>query len=97
MGLRSMLQATCNLDSPPAQQAAFMGPQLSYSPEDAARASGRSRTRIFMAIRDKELQARKDGRGTFIDHDELLRWIRSFRTIGRQSEPNAASSQVTER
>jgi len=50
---------------------------ISYSPQGAALATGRSRTRIFKAIKDKELIARKDGRATLLEADELRRWIRS--------------------
>ncbi len=38
---------------------------------------------IFKAIKDKELTARKDGRATLIEMDELTRWVRSLPTIGR--------------
>jgi hypothetical protein len=37
---------------------------IAYSPQGAALAVGRSRTRIFKAIKDRELVARKDGRAT---------------------------------
>jgi hypothetical protein len=55
---------------------------ISYSPQGAALATGRSRTRIFKAIKDRELIARKDGRATLLEADELRRWARSFPTIG---------------
>jgi hypothetical protein len=60
-------------------------PPIAYTPPDAARIIGRSRTRIFAAIRDGELVARKDGGRTLIEHDELCRWVRSLPTIGRES------------
>ena len=53
---------------------------ISYSPQGAAIATGRSRSRIFKAIKDKELIARKDGRATLLEADELRRWIRSLPT-----------------
>ena len=53
---------------------------IAYSPQGAALATGRSRTRIFKAIRDKELVARKDGRATLLEADELRRWVRSLPT-----------------
>jgi excisionase family DNA binding protein len=58
---------------------------LAYTPENAARAVGRSRTRIFKALRDKELTGRKDGRATLIERDELQRWVHSLPTIGQSA------------
>jgi hypothetical protein len=52
--------------------------RIAYTPAGAAMASGRSRTRIFGAIKRGELRARKDGRATLIEHEELCRWIRSL-------------------
>lgn len=53
-------------------------PRISFTPEDAATATGFSRTRIFNAIRDGELTARKDGKATIIEIPELQRWVRSL-------------------
>jgi excisionase family DNA binding protein len=58
--------------------------QISYTPEQAALITGRSRSRIFKAIKDKELTARKDGKATLLERDELRRWVRSLPAIGRQ-------------
>jgi len=66
-------------------------PRLSLTPDEAAESTGFSRTRIFQAIRDQELTARKDGKSTVIETDELLRWLRSLPTRGRQAEPAAAA------
>jgi excisionase family DNA binding protein len=55
---------------------------ISYTPEESARVTGRSRTRIFKAIRQGELSARKDGRATIIEAEELRRWVRSFPAMG---------------
>ena len=46
--------------------------------EDAPMAVGVSRTRIFEAIRNSELLARKAGRSTIIEVDELKRWVSSL-------------------
>jgi len=62
--------------------------RISYAPEEAAEITGVSRTRIFDAIRDKELTARKCGKATIIEATELHRWVRSMPTRGR--EPAAA-------
>ena len=59
--------------------------RIAYTPVEAAAATGRTRTRIFKAIKDQELTARKDGRATLIEDSELQRWVRSMPTIGRQS------------
>ena len=65
-------------------------PRLSLTPDDAAAATGFSRTRIYGAIRDGELTARKDGKATVIEVSELQRYIRSLPTRGRQPEMSAA-------
>lgn len=57
---------------------------LAYRVSDAVAVSGRTRTRIFGAIRAGELQARKDGKATLIEADELERWVKTFPTIGRE-------------
>ena len=59
---------------------------LAYGPADAAKATGRSRTRIYRALRAQELTGRKDGKATLIERTELQRWIASLPTIGR--DPN---------
>jgi excisionase family DNA binding protein len=69
-----------NSDSKPAFE------PISYTPEQAAVVTGRSRSRIFKAIKDKELTARKDGKATLLEIDELRRWLRALPTIGRQPE-----------
>lgn len=56
--------------------------RISYTPIEAALATGRSRSRIFKAVKGKELVARKDGRATLIEDDELRRWVRSFPIAG---------------
>jgi hypothetical protein len=58
---------------------------IAYTPEQAAVATGRSRSRIFKAIKDKELTARKDGKATILEDNELRRWVRTFPTVGRES------------
>ncbi len=58
--------------------------QISYTPEQAAAVTGRSRSRIFKAIKDEELTARKDGKATLLEADELRRWVQALPTIGRR-------------
>ena len=57
--------------------------KIAYRPSAAALAVGVSRTRIFGAIGKCELTARKDGRATLIDDEELCRWVKTFPTVGR--------------
>jgi excisionase family DNA binding protein len=57
---------------------------ISYTPEQAAAVTGRSRSRIFKAIKDKELTARKDGKATLLEIEELRRWVQALPTVGRQ-------------
>ena len=78
----------CNME---AIREAIRGiPRLSLTPEEAAESTGLSRTRIFLAIRTGLLTARKDGKATVIEMDELVRYLRSLPTRGRQAEPAAA-------
>jgi excisionase family DNA binding protein len=63
-------------------------PRLGLSPDEAATSAGVSRTRIFEAIRNGTLTARKAGKSTVIEIDELRRWVSSLPTRGRT--PDAA-------
>ena len=67
-------------------------PRLGFSPDEAAESAGVSRTRIFEAIRDGTLTARKAGKQTLIEPDELRRWVRSLPVRGRvpPERPDAA-------
>jgi excisionase family DNA binding protein len=58
-------------------------PRLGFNPDEAARSAGVSRTRIFEAIRDGTLTARKAGKQTVIEVNELQRWVRCLPTRGR--------------
>jgi excisionase family DNA binding protein len=63
--------------------AAGFGRRIAHSIKQAAITSGRSRSRIYKAIKDKELEAHKDGRATIVTDDELRRWVNAMPTIGR--------------
>jgi hypothetical protein len=63
---------------------------MAYPVEDTPAVAGVSRTRIFTAIRNGEMMARKAGRQTIIETDELRRWIRSLPTRGRTPENQKA-------
>jgi hypothetical protein len=66
--------------------------RISMTPEEASLATGFSRTRIFNAIRDGEITARKDGKATVIETVELVRWVRSLPTRGRAPDAAAAAA-----
>jgi excisionase family DNA binding protein len=50
-------------------------PTLAYSIEDAAKASGVGRTKLFELIKDGKLRARKVGRRTLITADDLKQML----------------------
>jgi len=64
---------------------AGIGSRIAFSPEEAAIVTGRSRSRIFQAIKNGELQARKDGRATILTSAELSRWVEAMPTVGRSA------------
>jgi hypothetical protein len=59
-------------------------PRLAYKVEEAPIAAGVSRTRIFEAIRNRELTARKAGKATVILADELLVWLKNLPPKGAE-------------
>jgi excisionase family DNA binding protein len=61
-------------------------PRIAIKPDEAAEATGFSRTRIFNAIRDGEMTAHKDGKATIIEVAEVVRWVRSLPTRGKPPE-----------
>jgi hypothetical protein len=65
-------------------------PRLAFSPDEAAKSAGVARTRIFQAMADGRLAAKKDGKATIIEVAELARWISSLPTRGASQEPIAA-------
>jgi excisionase family DNA binding protein len=69
-----------------AQLVAGLSERIAYTPEQAAVVIGRSRSRIFKAIQDKELTARKDGKATLLETKELHRWVQELPTVGRQPD-----------
>jgi hypothetical protein len=58
-------------------------PRLAYPIEDAPAITGIPRTKIFEAVRAKQLTVRKVGRTTIIEHPELVRYLASLPTKGR--------------
>jgi hypothetical protein len=57
--------------------------RIAYSLPEAARIAGVSRTRIFDAVRRRELTVRKAGRSSIVTHDDLLAWINSLPVKGK--------------
>ena len=53
-------------------------PKFAFSPAQAAEAAGVGRTFLFEEIKHRRLTARKAGRRTLIEAEELRRWIRSL-------------------
>jgi hypothetical protein len=65
-------------------------PALAYPIEDVPDITGVPRTKIFGAVKTKQLTARKAGRSTIIEHTELVRYIKSLPFKGK--EPAQAKS-----
>jgi excisionase family DNA binding protein len=65
-------------------------PRLALTPDEAAACTGFSRTRIYEAINNHKLTARKNGKATVIEVAELQRWLSTLPTRGRASETAAA-------
>lgn len=51
---------------------------LGYSPEEAAKVAGLGRTKIFHAMRDGDLKARKFGRRTVILTEDLKAFLEAL-------------------
>jgi hypothetical protein len=65
---------------------------IAYAIEDVPSVAGIKRTRVFNAVRDKELTARKAGKATIVERTELERWIKSLPTKGRTPDANATAA-----
>lgn len=59
--------------------------RLAYPIEQVPVVSGVRRTKIFEAIRDGHLMARKIGRSTIIEHAELVRFLASLPIRGKSA------------
>jgi hypothetical protein len=65
-------------------------------PIDAVPAiAGVTRTQVFEAIRAQELMARKCGRRTLIEADELRRWVSTFPVRGRMPGAKNANGLIS--
>jgi hypothetical protein len=79
----------CHMDTTHPSTTGRAIPRLGLNPDEAANSAGVSRTRIFTAIRDGELTARKAGKATIIETGELARWIKTLPSRGRQPDSAA--------
>lgn len=55
-----------------------MNDRLAYSPDEAAKAIGQGRTKLFQAIKDGKLRAVKNGRRTLILRADLEGYLASL-------------------
>jgi excisionase family DNA binding protein len=55
-----------------------MDERLAYSPDEAAKASGQGRTKVFQDIKTGKLRAVKNGRRTLILRPDLEEYLRSM-------------------
>jgi hypothetical protein len=67
---------------------------LSYPIEAIPDLTGIPRSKVFAAIRNKELRALKAGRSTIIEHPELVRYLASLPSKGRASDPSPMQAEV---
>jgi hypothetical protein len=67
---------------------------IAYRIEDVPAIAGVSRTRVFQAVREKELRIRKAGRASIVTHDDLLAWIRSLPVKGKPLNEGVARGAV---
>lgn len=59
--------------------------KISFTIEQAVKATGVGRTAIFAAIKSGRLVARKNGRRTLIASSDLQQFISNLPTVGRES------------
>ena len=63
---------------------------IAYPIEDVPAVAGVPRTKVFQAIRDRKLTARKAGRSTVILRDDLLKYLESLPIKGKPLVETAA-------
>jgi len=68
--------------------------RIAYPLPEAARVVGVSRTRIFKAVRDRELTIRKAGRTSIVTHDDLLAWINSLPVKGKRLDVGVSAASA---
>jgi excisionase family DNA binding protein len=60
---------------------------LAYPIDEAAKAAGVTRERLYQAVRANELTARKAGRSTLVLRSDLETWLLSLPTRGKPLQP----------
>lgn len=68
--------------------------KLGYSPEEAAAVAGSGRTKIFHAIKNRSLKARKFGRRTVILREDLEAFLRALPAREPNDDAEAAESNA---
>jgi excisionase family DNA binding protein len=63
-----------------------MSDVLAYPIDEAAKVVGVSRDRLYQAVRDNELTARKAGRATLVLRSDLEAWLQLLPTRGKPME-----------
>jgi len=64
---------------------------LAYPIDDVPRVTGIPRRKVFQAAADKLLTVRKCGRTSIVERGELVRWIATLPTRGRNPEQTAVA------
>jgi hypothetical protein len=64
----------------------FLQPRISYGIEEVPAITGVPRTKIFEDARTGKLLVRKRGRSSIVEHEEVVRYVKSFPI----KEPTAA-------
>jgi hypothetical protein len=78
------------MHNPQTTEAAAL-PVLSVGIEDAPKVlGGVSRTRIFQTVQNNEITIRKNGRSSIVEVAELVRWLKTLPTKGKQ--PDSATA-----
>jgi hypothetical protein len=56
----------------------FAAPPVAHPLEAVPRLTGVPRTKVFEDVRNGKLTVRKRGRTSIVEHDEVVRYVRSF-------------------
>jgi hypothetical protein len=76
------MELSMSLEHSPIRELGAASYKLAYTIPEAVRASGLSRSALYLAIKAKKLTARKAGARTVIEVSELRRFITSLPTLG---------------
>lgn len=62
----------------PTSYAAISAPPVSYPLESVPALTGVPRTKVFEDVRNGKLTIRKRGRTSIVEHEEVVRYVKSF-------------------